>query len=73
MEYKEVDLKLAFSGNHHTNISPSKNRNKFFKGIAQGNINENNIISNIEKYTKTPLYKKCLNKGKKIINKLIKN
>lgn len=72
MEFKESDLKLAFRDNHHSNLQQSKNRDKFFKGIANGTINEKNIIAYMNKYTKKPLYRKILRKGKTIIKKILK-
>lgn len=72
MEYKEADLKKAFSMNHHFNEPTSKNRAPFFEGIKSGTINEKNIISYMEKYTKKPIHRKCINKLKSIIKKIIK-
>lgn len=72
MDYKEVDLELAFSNNHHSNLPQSKNRAKFFEGISDGSINENNIIEYMKKYTKKPLYRRVLGKGKRILKKIIK-
>ncbi len=70
MEYKESDLDLAFSYNHHENLAQSKNRHKFFNGISSGKINQNNIIKYMKKYVKIPLYKRVLRKGKRIIKKI---
>lgn len=73
MEFKEVDLKLAFKYNHHSNLQQSKNRDKFFKEVSDGTINEENIIAYMNKYTKKPLYRKILEKGKAIVvNKILK-
>lgn len=72
LEYKEVDLYQAFEYNHHTNLPKNKNRDYFFEKLAEGTINQNNIIDYIKKYTKTPLYKKILRKAKRIFKKIIK-
>lgn len=67
MEYKEVDLNNAFKYNHNSNLPQNKKRDKFFKGISEGKINEKNIIKYMEKYTKRTLYKKIIGKVKNII------
>lgn len=72
MEYKETDLKLAFKYNHHSNLAQSKNRKKFFDGICNGDINENNIIEYMKKYTKRTLCTRVIIKLKKIKQKLLK-
>lgn len=50
MFFKKVDTKKAFQNNHHKNVKMHKNRNKFFKGISNGKINETNIIKYMKKY-----------------------
>lgn len=72
MEYQKTDLKLAFKYNHYSNLPINKNRFKFFVKIHDGEINENNIIENLKKYTKRPLYKKVFGKIKRCIKKVIK-
>ena len=72
MTSEEVNYDLACSFNHYHNVVEHVNRNKFFKGISNGSINENNIIEYMNKYSKKPLYKRVLGKGKKIIKKIIK-
>lgn len=72
MTFKMVDYNKACSFNHYNNVKVHKNRNKFFKGICDGSINEKNIIYYMKKYTKKPLYKKILGKVKRTINKIIK-
>lgn len=67
IEYKEVDLKLAFKYNHNSNLPMNKKRTKFFLSVANGEINENNIISYLKHYTKIPFYKKVLRKIKNIL------
>lgn len=72
MYYKQIDLKLAFKYNHHSNLKQNANREKFFKGISNGIINENNIIEYMKKYSNKPLYKKVLGKFKRIVKKIIR-
>ena len=69
---KEADTEQVFSYNHHCNVQPHKNREVFFKGISDGTINENNIIKYMNKYVKVPLYKKVINKSKRVVKKIIK-
>ena len=68
---KEVDTELAFSYNHHKNVPVHPKRDEFFQGIANGTINETNIIKYMKAYTKRPLYRRILSKCKRIIKKLI--
>ena len=72
MDFIETNLDEAFKYNHHSNLKPSKNRDKFFKGISDGSINENNIIYYMNKYTKKPIHKRAIKKCKSIIKKIIK-
>ena len=69
---KEADTEQVFAYNHHCNVQPHKNREVFFKGISDGTINENNIIKYMNKYVKVPLYKKVINKSKRVVKKIIK-
>ena len=69
---KEADTEQVFSYNHHCNVKPHKKRDIFFKGISDGTINENNIIKYMNKYVKVPLYKKAINKSKRVVKKIIK-
>lgn len=69
---KEADTEQVFSYNHHCNVKPHKKRDIFFKGISDGTINENNIIKYMNKYVKVPLYKKVINKSKRVVKKIIK-
>lgn len=69
---KEADTEQVFSYNHHCNGKPHKKRDIFFKGISDGIINENNIIKYMNKYVKVPLYKKVINKSKRVVKKIIK-
>lgn len=71
--YKEVDTELAFSYNHHENVPVHKNRDKFFKGISDGTINETNIIKYMNQYTKRPLPKRILGKCKSILKNILKH
>ena len=63
--YKEVDTELA--------LPVHKNRDKFFKGISDGTINETNIIKYMNQYTKRPLHKRILSKCKSILKKILKH
>jgi len=69
---KETNLERAFSYNHHCNVSQHKKRDEFFKKISIKQINEDNIIKYMNKYTSRPLYKRILGKVKSVIKKLIK-
>lgn len=69
MEYRETNLHLSFRNNHHYNLPKNKNRDEFFKDLAKGKINENNMIETLKKYTKRPLYRRILGKIKHIIKK----
>ena len=72
LDYKEVNLKEAFRYNHHSNLSKNKHRDKFFLDISNGKINENNIIKYLQKYTKKSIYRKVLNKAKRILRRVLK-
>jgi len=65
----KVDTDKAFSYNHHSNVPVHKNRDVFFKGIADGTINETNIIKYMNKYNQKSLYKKVVGKIKHILKK----
>ncbi|MBE5805386.1 MAG: (4Fe-4S)-binding protein [Clostridiales bacterium] len=69
MLYYNVDYDLACSFNHYRNVNVHRNREKFFEKLSAGEINENNIIKYMKKYTKKPLYRKVLGKVKRIIKK----
>jgi len=56
IECREVDIEKAFMYNHNCNVPQSKHREKFFEGISNGFINENNIIKIMEKYTKKTIF-----------------
>lgn len=60
MIYKEVDYELAIANNHYQNVKPNKNREIFFRGILDETINNQNVIVNMNKYRKRPLYKRIL-------------
>ncbi len=68
---KKVNTKEAFSLNHHTNVPVHRNRNKFFKGVCSGKINESNIIFYLNKYVKKPLYRRILSRVKKYFNDIL--
>lgn len=67
---KETDTNNAFKHNHYQNVLEHKKRSEFFKRISNGEINEKNIISSINEYTKVGFIKKCFNKIKCIIKKI---
>lgn len=71
IDYKETNFKEAFMHNHYENIPIHKNRDKFFKGISNGTINETNIIKYMKKYTKRPLYTRILGKIKRVLKKIL--
>lgn len=70
MKYIEVNYDLSWSFNHYKNVKVHKNRNKFFKKICDGKINENNVIIYMNKYTKRKLHNRIIGKGKRIIRDL---
>ena len=72
MNFKETDYNLVASYNHYHNVLQHKNRDSFFKGIASGTINENNIISYMNRYTNGTIIKKGLRKIKRVVKKIIK-
>ena len=67
--YENTNIKDAFKYNHNCNIPEHKNRTKFFSGISNGSIDENNIILYMNKYLKISLFKKVLIKAKQMIKK----
>lgn len=68
---REVNTNLAFSYNHHCNVKEHPKRTIFFNKLSTGEINETNIIDFMRRYTKKPLYKKIINKCKKVFKKII--
>lgn len=64
---KPVDTKAAFSNNHHCNVKAHRKRERFFKEIADGSVNEKNITDALRKYTKRPLYRRALGKVKRTL------
>lgn len=69
LEYKGVEVKKAFEKNHHSNVKYNPNRDKFFEKLVSEEINEENIIKYMKKYTNKTLYGKVLSKVKSIIKK----
>lgn len=67
VDLKEVDTKLSFKYNHHKNVLFHKKREKFFRKIKCGDINENNIIDSMGKYIKVGIFQKIIKKIKKIL------
>lgn len=61
---KEVNKNQAFELNHYKNVPPHKNREKFYKGISSGTINESNVLDYMKKYTKKSIFRKILSKFK---------
>lgn len=72
IQFKEIEYELACSFNHYHNVNENKNRDKFFEKFSKGNINENNIISLMKKYTRRPIYKKIFTALKIILKKVVK-
>ena len=69
---EEVKMDEAVKFNHFHNVSVHKNREKFFKGLANGEITENNIINRMNRYTRVSIIQKAAKKLKRIIKKTIK-
>ena len=69
---KKIDTKIAFSYNHHCNVPVHKNRDKFFDRIANGKIDESNVIDNMNKYTKSSFIKKLAGRVIRTAKKIIK-
>lgn len=67
MEFKAVDKEVAFTYNHHSNVLPHKNRQKFFD-----NLDKMSVIENINSCLKVSLIKKVLRKCKRIVKKVLK-
>ena len=72
MFLKPVDTKVAFSYNHHCNVEVHRNREKFFKKLTSGKINETNIIKYMNKYSPKPFHKRVIKKIKLVIEKITK-
>lgn len=70
MQYRVIDYDLACSFNHYKNVQVHSNRDKFFKGICNGKINENNIIIYMNKYRKTSIIKKIVRKIRIVLSKI---
>lgn len=70
--FKETDIEKAFSFNHHCNVKVNDRRDLFFEQINSGEINDENIIEYMNKYTKEPLYRRAVIKVKKVIKAIIK-
>ena len=65
IDFEEVDVNDSFKYNHNTNSKENSNRSKFFNKIKTNEINENNIIEYLNKYSKISFIKKVINKLKK--------
>lgn len=68
---EKVDIDEAAKYNHFSNVSVHKNRDKFFEGIENGSINNDNIIDTMNKYTKVSIVRRILRKSKSIVNKVL--
>lgn len=66
IDFEEVDVNDSFKYNHNINSKENSNRSKFFNKIKTNEINENNIIEYLNKYSKISFIKKVINKLKKI-------
>ena len=73
MYIKKIDINEAFKYNHHDNEKKNFKREKFFKKVANGKINQNNMIENLQKYSKNPLIIRIIRKAKRTIKKMITN
>ena len=67
MFFKKEDTKKAFENSHHKNVEVHKKRDKFFKKISNGKINETNIIRYMKKYNKDSIFKRIKRKIKSLI------
>lgn len=72
MYIEEVNVDTAAQYNHFQNVPEHKNRDKFFKGIANEKINKNNVIKYMNKYTKSSFIKRILRKSKNILKRIIR-
>lgn len=70
--FKETDIEKAFSFNHHCNVKVNDRRDLFFEQINSGEINDENIIEYMNKYTKEPFCRRAVIKAKKVIKAIIK-
>lgn len=64
---QEVPIDEVAKYNHFHNVKEHKNREKFFEKIALEKINEENVITNMNKYMKESLKTKIFRKLKSII------
>ncbi len=60
-EIDQVDKEKAFSYNHNKNMKVHSNRQKFFTSLSKGEINEQNIIENLNKYSERSLLYRSIN------------
>lgn len=67
MVVQEIEGEKAYSYNHYKNVLPNKNREKFFEQIDE----DRSIIKLMKKYTKEPFFKRCINKLKNIVKRII--
>ena len=73
MKHLELYCQKKMLMDHHDNEKKNFNREKFFKKVANGKINQNNMIENLQKYSKNPLIIRIIRKAKRTIKKMITN
>ncbi len=64
---KNIDINKILKYNHFSNVPIHRNRKKFFKGIENNIIDENNIIYYMNKYTKDTSLLRIKRRLKKIL------
>ncbi len=62
---KPVDAKIAYSHNRHCNVKEHINRERFFRGVSAGCIDEGNVIYYMKRYVRIPFYKRVFLKLKR--------
>lgn len=67
MDFKKIDKEVAFTYNHHSNVVPHKNRQKFFD-----NLDSMPVIENINNCLRVSIIRRILRKCKKIAKKIFK-
>ena len=61
----------ALRYNRHANYQVHRNREKFFKKIANNEITSENVIDSMKKYYKAKMSKRIIGKAKRIVKKII--
>lgn len=62
VELTKVNLDDIYKYNHNHNVKKNRNRDKFFKKIANNEIDKNNIILYLNRYSRDPLWKSIAKK-----------